>query len=153
MKILFDTNVIVDVLQQRQPWFPKASELVMAVAEEKITGCLTAKQITDLYYFSRRQFSGQPDAELKARAIIEKLLSLFELIDTQASDCLNALAINNGDYEDSVLISAARRTAVDYIVTRNRRHFQDSGVRISDPGILLQLLKDPDQKPLLHDSD
>ncbi|MBQ4252438.1 MAG: PIN domain-containing protein [Erysipelotrichaceae bacterium] len=153
MKILFDTNVIVDVLQQRQPWFAKASELVMAVAEEKITGCLTAKQITDLYYFSRRQFSGQPDAELKARAIIEKLLSLFELIDTQASDCLNALAINNGDYEDAVLISAARRTAVDYIVTRNQKNFPDSGVRISDPDNLFQLLKESQQKPLLPDSN
>ncbi len=152
MKILFDTNVLVDVLQQRQPWFAKASELVMAVAEEKITGCLTAKQITDLYYFSRRQFSDQPDAELKARAIIEKLLSLFELIDTQASDCLNALAINNGDYEDAVLISAARRTAVDYLVTRNQKHFQSSSVKVCDPDSLLALIKEKNDNRVLHDS-
>ena len=53
MKVLLDTNIIVDVLQKREPWFEAGEKIFLAVAGNLITGCVTAKELADIYYFSR----------------------------------------------------------------------------------------------------
>ena len=106
MKILIDTNVVVDVLQQREPWFSDGASIFAAVANRQIVGCLSSKQIADLHFFSRKQFKGQENVDAKARQVIGKLMSLFEVIDTLGMDCQNAMGINNGDYEDAILMES-----------------------------------------------
>ena len=73
------------------------------------------------------------NVDAKARQVIRKLLALFETIDTLAIDCQNALGINNGDYEDAILIESAARAGVDCIVTRNPAHFNVSSVQVYSP--------------------
>ena len=104
----------------------------------KITGCLTAKEVTDLHFFSLKQFRGEENADAKTRTIIAKLLCLFEVIDTTAADCREALAIPNRDYEDAVMIAAAIRGGVDCIVTRNPDHFAPSSVTVLSPAALAE---------------
>jgi len=145
MRVLFDTNVIVDVLQRREPWYQDGRILFLAAANRRITGCLTAKEVTDLHFFSRKQFRGEENADSKARAVIAKLLGLFEVIDTTAGDCREAIAIPNGDYEDAVMIAAAAREGVDCIVTRNPDHFKPSSVPVLSPAALVRALMDDDK--------
>lgn len=133
MRVILDTNVVVDVLQRREPWFQDVSVIFLAIANKRVIGCLTAKQIADLHFFSRKQFKGEENVDDRARQVIGKLLTLFELIDTLSIDCKNALGIKNGDYEDAMLIESAARAGVDCIVTRNPAHYKASPIRVYAP--------------------
>ena len=133
MRVLVDTNVVVDALQRREPWFQDGAFIFRAVANKQIDGFLTAKQIADLHFFSKKQFKGEENVDVKARQIIRKLLSLFNLIDTLGLDCQNALEIENGDYEDAMMIETAAREGVDGIITRNTTHFTAGTVPVYTP--------------------
>ena len=140
MRVLLDTNIIVDVLQNRQPWCADGQTIFRAVANKQITGCLTAKEVTDIHYFSRRLFRGQEDVDAKARQIVGKLLSLFELLDTQAIDCKRALSSHCPDFEDAVMIETAVRADVDCIVTRNQADYNTSPLPVYAPSEIVKLL-------------
>ena len=142
MKVLLDTNIIVDVLQKRDTWFEAGEKIFLAVADGLITGCVTVKEIADIYYFSRKQFKGLDNVDEKARIVITKLLSLFEVIDSLAIDCKNALTIQNNDYEDAIMIAAAIRVGVDCIVTRNTEHYKNSPVMIFSPDDFLAFISE-----------
>lgn len=144
MKILIDTNVVVDVLQQRELWFSDGASIFAAVANRQIVGCLSSKQIADLHFFSRKQFKGQENVDAKARQVIGKLMSLFEAIDTLGMDCQNAMGTNNGDYEDAILMESAVRSGMDCIVTRNLEHFKPSSIPVYTPQEFIQTLNQPE---------
>ena len=141
MRVLLDTNIIVDVLQKRQPWYPSGKEIFAAVAYQDIIGCITAKQAGDIYFFACKQFRGEPNIDAKARKILNNLFALFELIDSRGIDCEMALVRENGDFEDAMLIESAVREKIDCIVTRNPVHFKNSPVAVHDPEICVKLLK------------
>jgi len=144
MKVLIDTNVVVDVLQQREPWFSDGAAIFAAVANRQIVGCLSSKQIADLHFFSRKQFKGQENVDAKARQVIGKLMSLFEVVDTLGMDCQNAMGINNGDYEDAILMESAVRSGMDCIVTRNLEHFNPSPIPVYTPQDYIQTMNRPE---------
>ena len=133
MRIILDTNVLLDILQNRMPWAQDAVVVFRAVAANQVAGCITAKQIADLHFFARKMFKGEENVDFKARQVISKLMGLFEVVDTLSVDCKNALGINNSDYEDAILIASAVRDGIDFIITRNTDHFSDSPVPIHTP--------------------
>ena len=139
MKALIDTNVIVDVLQNRLPWSEEGRKIFYAAAMDRFEGCITSKQSADLYYFSRKQFSGTESAEAKARQVLGRLFELFHIVDTRGIDCIQALAFDNSDYEDALLITNAQRENPDCIVTRNAGHFKSSPVPVYSPDEFLKL--------------
>ena len=144
MRAILDTNVVVDVLQRREPWFQDGAVIFRAIANKQVTGCLTAKHIADLHFFSRKQFKGEENVDARARQVVGKILSLFELIDTLGIDCQNALGINNGDYEDAILIESAARAGVEYIVTRNPAHYKTSSVQVYSPAEFVRFISRQD---------
>ena len=144
MRAILDTNVVVDVLQRREPWFQDGAVIFRAIANKQVTGCLTAQQIADLHFFSRKQFKGEENVDARARQVVGKILSLFELIDTLGIDCQNALGINNGDYEDAILIESAARAGVEYIVTRNPAHYKTSSVQVYSPAEFVRFISRQD---------
>ena len=144
MKVLLDTNVIVDVLQRREPWFSDGQKIFYAIAHKQITGCITAKEAADIHFFSRKQYTDQENVDAKARQVMTKLYALFELVDTLGIDCQNAIAIENGDYEDAIMIESAVRSHIDCIVTRNPDHFKVSPIPVYSPAeFVLQLNTQP----------
>ncbi|MBR4781741.1 MAG: PIN domain-containing protein [Lachnospiraceae bacterium] len=124
MRVLIDTNVIIDVLQNREPWCAAGKKIFLAVANKEISGCLTAKEVTDIHYISRKQFKGNYNIDTTCREILSRLLNLFEVLDTTSSDCKNAFAIENNDYEDAVMLSTAIRSGVDCMITRDAEHYK-----------------------------
>ena len=133
MRVLVDTNVVIDVLQNRQPWSEDGKKLFYAVANKQIEGFITAKEATDIYFISRRQFSGQKNLDQKARKILYGLFDVFEVADTLGVDCINALENDNKDYEDAVMIACAMRIKADAIITRNPKDFKDAPVSVLSP--------------------
>ena len=140
MKVLLDTNVMLDVLQQRSPWFDDGKEIFLAVATKQIDGFITAKEVADIHFFSRKQFIGEESIDTKVRKIISGILALFGIVDTLGEDCQNALGIENNDYEDAMMIISAKRAGIDFIVTRNIEHFDQSSVPVCTPADFVKLL-------------
>ena len=140
MRVLVDTNVIVDVLQRREPWFADGQKIFYAIANQQISGCITAKEAADIHFFSHKQFTGQENVDAKARQVMTKLYALFELIDTLGIDCQNAITIENSDYEDAIMIESAVRSGLDCIVTRNPEHFKVSPLPVYLPSEFVQKL-------------
>lgn len=142
MRALLDTNVIVDVLQRREPWFEDGQKIFYAIASKRIIACITAKEATDIYYFSCKQFTGEKNVDAKARQVMTKLYAIFEIIDTLGIDCQNAIAIDNKDYEDAIMIESAARVGIDCIVTRNPDHFKLSPVTVYSPAEFVEKLSE-----------
>ena len=138
MRVLLDTNVIVDVLQKREPWRQDGETIFIAAAMNQITACVTAKQIADIHYMTKRLFKGQTHVDHFAKQIIGKLMSFIELEDSCAVDCQTAMGINNNDFEDAMLIACAARESMDYIITRNTGHFKCSSVPVVLPSVFVK---------------
>ena len=141
MRAIIDTNIIIDVLQEREPRCEAGKKIFLAIARKEFIGCITAKQTADIHYITRKQFKGERNVDAKARHVLANIFTLFEIIDTLASDCINALVISNDDYEDSILIATAKRTNIDCIVTANPKDFRSSPVKVYDQNDFLCMLE------------
>ena len=136
MRVLLDTCVILDALESRQPFSKDAEELFLAAANNHFTGCITAKASTDIDYLMHRH----THSDKASREVLNKLFSLFEVVDTAGMDCRRAIPSPVLDFEDAVMIETAARTEVDYIVTRNIKDFARSSVSILTPKDFLSKL-------------
>ena len=136
MRAMLDTNIIVDALQNREPWAEAARQIFRDAALGRYTGCITAKASADIHYLARRCTHSETDA----RNTLSKLFSLFDLLDTAAEDCQRALISETKDFEDAIMIETAFREGLDYIITRNGKDFSHSPVKVLDPESFLLLL-------------
>ena len=136
MIVLLDTCIIIDVLQDRQPFSEDAKKIFLAVANKQIEGCITAKSVADIYYLTHKATHSNE----KIREILSKLFSLFSLLDTTGYDCKNALFSSIADYEDAIMVETARNADIDYIVTRNIKDYTKSPVKVVSPSEFLKEL-------------
>lgn len=129
MRALLDTCVIVDVLQSREPFSEDARKIFLLAANEQFTGCVSAKSVTDLYYLTHRLTHD----DKASRAVLGRLFTLFEVVDTAGMDCRRAIPSEISDYEDAVMIETALREKIDCIVTRNTRDYSKSPLSVYSP--------------------
>jgi len=132
LRILFDTNVILDVMLDREPFADAASALLEQVENGVIAGYLSATTITTIHYLASKAIG-----EEKAQTEIEKLFSLFEVAPINRAVLEAALKSRMADFEDAVLSEAAKAVGVDGIVTRNIKDFKRAGISIYNPIELL----------------
>ena len=136
MKILVDTNIIIDALTSREPFREAAEQIFLLAANQIEDMYITASSATDIYYLIRKYLH---DTD-QARNTMSKLYELFHILDVTSSDCREALSSRVKDYEDAVIASCAKRNHMDYIVTRNIRDCEHSKVRALMPDELLKLI-------------
>ncbi|MDR2525283.1 MAG: PIN domain-containing protein [Oscillospiraceae bacterium] len=136
MKLLIDTNVILDALMVREPWAASAQAVLLAIAEEKADGCITASSFTGLYYLIHKHLR---DNE-QTKQVLLGLLSSINVLDVTGADCEKAFELPMSDYEDALLAYCAKRHKVNLIVTRNPKHFEGSPVKVIEPDALLKTL-------------
>ena len=136
MIVLLDTCVIIDVLQDRQPFAEAAKKIFIAVANKQIEGCITAKSVADIYYLTHKATHSNE----KSREILAKLFTLFSLLNTTGYDCKNALFSPIADYEDAIMVETAKNAGIDYIVTRNIKDYSKSPVKVTSPAEFLEEL-------------
>jgi predicted nucleic acid-binding protein len=88
MKILIDTNVIIDALTSREPWNESAEKIFIMAANNIVDMYITASSATDIYYMVRKHLH---NAET-ARQVMSKLYSLVGILEVKQEDCIDALA-------------------------------------------------------------
>ena len=138
MRALIDTCVVVDVLQSRNPFADDAQKIFLLAANQQFIGCITAKSATDVYCLTHRLTHN----DKASRAVIGKLFTIFEVIDTAGMDCRRAIPSEVSDYEDAVMIETALRTEVDCIVTRNVSDYSGSPVTVYSPAEFIKKLEE-----------
>lgn len=130
MRILIDTNVILDALTGRQPHFDDSDKIIKFCADKKVQGYLAAHSISNIFYILRK------DMSIEDRRIV--LLNLCEILEVEGVDSRKVKsALNRGDFkdlEDCIQDECAAAIKADYIVTRNKKDFENSTV----PAILPQ---------------
>ena len=136
MRALLDTCVIIDAMQNREPFCKRAQDIFLAAANNLFIGCITAKASTDIYYLMHRH----THSDKASREALGKLFSLFEVVDTAGIDCRRAIPSPVSDFEDAVMIETAARTEADCIVTRNPQDFIKSTVPVLSPQAFLSKL-------------
>jgi predicted nucleic acid-binding protein len=136
MKLLIDTNVILDACLSRAPWNEQAEEVIIACAEEKAIGCVTASSVTDIYYVLSKELRNAA----QAKQAVLKIITLLEVLDVTGTDCERAFDLPMQDYEDALLAYCGKRHKADLIVTRNPKHFEGSPVKVISPEDVLKKL-------------
>lgn len=128
MLLLFDTNVVLDVLAAREP-FVRDSALMMALVEQgQVKGCLCATTLTTLFYLLRRAAGAE-----QARKHVGVLLKLFEVVPVNRAVIDDALRLPFADFEDAVLHEAARQAGCHAIITRNVEDFRRALLKVHTP--------------------
>ena len=132
MKILVDLNVLLDVLQRREPHYPDSADVLSRIARGELEGAVAGHAITTIYYLVAR-FAGRSAAE----EAIDWILGDLGVVAEGRDLFLRARSLNMGDFEDAVLAAAAERTHADRIVTRNIDDFKHAPVPAITPRELL----------------
>jgi len=136
MKLLIDTNIILDAMINREPWAEDAQNVILAIAEEKAEGYITASSVTDIYYILFKHIKNRD----QVKQALLGLLTVINVFDVNETDCVEAFSVHMSDYEDALLASCGKRHKVDRIVTRNIKDFTGSPIQAVEPHEILKYL-------------
>lgn len=132
MKVLIDTNIILDVLCKRPAFYEDSAKIFKLCEVKKISGVIYALSIPNIMYILRKEL----DAD-KTREILDSLMLIFSVADLKADDLKKAADMRFKDYEDAIQSACATRIKANYIVTRNIKDFSESKVTAIKPAELL----------------
>lgn len=136
MKVLIDTNILLDYLLEREPFAQPAQKIVRACQENKLTGFLAAHSITNMFFILRRHYT---DGE--RRALLLDLCELFTIEGIDKYKLYAALCKKEfHDFEDCLQAECARACGADFIVTRNVKDFGYSEIPCVTPDLLCDII-------------
>lgn len=136
MRILIDTNVILDYLVKREPYYEAADKIFTLCGEPSLQGTIAAHSVTNCFYILRSTYSIN-----ERRELLLNICNLVDIVGVNRNILLSAL--NNEafeDFEDSVQSECASDFGADYIVTRNIKDFAHSSIPAILPEDLLNML-------------
>ena len=138
MRALIDTCVIIDALQSRKDFSEDAQKIFLSAANNSYLGYISAKSATDIYYLMHHY----THSDKNSRDTLNKLFSLFDVLDTAGIDCRKAVPSQISDFEDAVIVQTAISAEMDCIVTRNTKDFVNSPIPVFSPHEFLNKLLD-----------
>ena len=134
-RILFDTDVVLDVLLDRQPYVEASAAAWAAVETGVLEGMLAAHAVTTIHFLVRKEMGN-----IKARRIVSAILGVFGVATVDSAVVQEALQLPLSDFEDAVTAAAARVAGCECIVTRDPKGFRGSPVRSLTPEAVTPLL-------------
>ena len=135
-KILIDTNVLIDYILEREPFFDDAMRVISSCIDGSVKGYIAAHSISNMFFILRKDFTIK-----ERREILSNLCTIFEVEGIDKSKLMLALSNEKfSDFEDCLKMECAKRRGVDYIVTRNIADFTSSEIEAVLPSEYLKLL-------------
>lgn len=133
MRLLIDANILLDVLQKREPHY-QASSLIWKLCEtQKAIGYVSALTFANIIYILKKELTEQKIAE-----VFSMLSLIFTFTELSVSDIQKAALMQWKDFEDAIQTQTAIRLKVDYIVTRNVKDYRNSQIPAFTPSELLE---------------
>ncbi len=117
--ILIDSNIILDVVQEREPFCSNAKKILSLCIAKNINGFVTAHSLCDIFYILRK------DKTLEERLLMIANLCKYVTVISEKQDDFEVVSKNpeTKDLEDSLQMVCAENACLDYIVTRNIKDF------------------------------
>ena len=136
MRILIDTNILIDVIARREPFFTDAVKVFELCQQEKVQGYIAAHSVVNMAYILRKNFTID-----ELREILLRLCQIFTVEAINLNKLIAALNNRNfSDFEDSLQTQCALNIRTDYIVTRNIKDFTASEIPAITPEEFFKLL-------------
>lgn len=123
MRLLIDANIVLDVLQKREPYWKDSSVIWKLCETEQVEGYVSTLTFANLMYVMRRELD-----PAQIRDVLDKLRLIFRFADFTAADMEKAAEMGWDDFEDAIQAATAERIMADSIITRNVRDFRNSRV-------------------------
>jgi predicted nucleic acid-binding protein len=136
--VLVDLNVLLDVLQKREPHYPASAKVWAAIEEGRLRGFIAAHSVTTLFYLLARHLSWS-----EALDAIRDLLGVFSVAQVDEAVIQEALAFGWQDFEDAVQMAAAAGVEADYLITRNPKDFEGGVISVLQPAEVPAILQTP----------
>ena len=135
MRLTIDTNIFLDVLTRREPFYTNSKAVLDLCERKKVQGFLSASSVTDIFYLIHRQLHS---TELAYQAL-GAILDIAKVLTVTNADVLNAFLVRAPDFEDCLLATCAKSNQCDAIVTRNKKDYMTFGITLLAPEELLAL--------------
>ena len=134
-RILIDTNILLDYLLEREPFFEDAKNVILSCIDGNTKGCIAAHSIPNMFFILRKDYNAK-----ERREILLNLCTIFDVEGIDKSKLLSGLANENfSDFEDCLQMECAKSYGAEYIVTRNVSDYSISDVMAIQPSEYLNL--------------
>ena len=137
MRVLIDTNVILDVLLKRSPFYEAAIEVLKLSVREDIQEFVSASAITDIYYIAYKNMRDKA----VVRELLKKLLLIVSVAGVSEEEIQKALELGWKDFEESVQYSVALLNEMNGLITRNVKDYSSSEIQVWEPNQFLELVQ------------
>ena len=132
--VLIDTNIVLDILEKREPFYELSNEVLLCCASKKITGYIALHSISNIFYILRKHYSAGD-----RRRLILGILDFLQVANAKHENVRYALERNDfPNFEDCLQVECALENHVDYIITRNTDDFKNSSISTLTPADFLQ---------------
>lgn len=135
MRVMIDTNVILDVLLQREPFFDASKAVLRLCEERKAQGFISTSAVTDIFYLTRKALGSLDDTY----RTIGSVLNIVKILTVTNDDVIRAFQMKAKDFEDCLLAVCAESNRCGGIVTRNQKDFLAFGIALYTPEAFLSL--------------
>ena len=126
MKVLIDTNILIDFLAKRSEYFAFADKIINACKSKQIAGFVAAHSVTNIFYILRKDYSVS-----ERKGMLKHLLNIVNVAELNRNKILSALANENiDDLEDALQVCSAEHFSVDYIITRDLKGFPNVNIPV-----------------------
>lgn len=136
MRLMIDTNIILDVLLERDPFFADSKEILSLCENNKLQGFISASTATDIFYMVRKALQSTDEAY---RAL-GHILNIVKVLAVTNDDVNTAFLQKAKDFEDCLLATCAKSNKCDGIVTRNKKDFLTFGMTLYSPAEVLEVM-------------
>ena len=126
--VLIDINILLDVLQKREPFYGASAALLAAVETGQVKGYVAAHSITTLFYLIKKDRSAAD-----ARGTITNMLQFIKIAPVNQGTIEQALNLDYADFEDAVQMISAVQCKADCLITRNVRDYQPPLLSVLQP--------------------
>jgi len=133
MKILIDTNVALDILIHRQPWYINSALIFSLTKQNLFQSYISASAVTGIFYLAQKDLGKKTTKE-----VLKKMLQVFKPATVTDDHIYQALDLDWDDFEDSIQYIVGESFSADYIVTRNIQDYASSSISAVTPEQFLQ---------------
>lgn len=137
MRLMIDTNIILDVLLERESFYEQSKAILILCENKDIYGFISASAATDIFYLVKKALGNTDDA-YKA---LGHILNIVKVLTVTNDDVNKAFIKRAKDFEDCLLAICAKSNKCDGIVTRNKKDFMTFGITLYSPEEIIEFMK------------
>ncbi len=138
MKLMIDTNILLDVMIHREPFFDDSKAVLKLCEDHEVTGFVSASAVTDIFYITRKALGNLEDTY----RVISNILNIVKILTVTNEDVVSAFQVKAKDFEDCLMATCAKSNKCDGIVTRNKKDFLGFGITLYSPEEILLLFEE-----------